>query len=914
MKYNFRKLEQYWQHYWKKNKIFYTKENKKKKFYILNMFPYPSGSGLHIGHCLCYIASDIYARYLRGKGFNVLNPMGFDSFGLPTEQYAIQTGKHPHDITYENEKKYQNQINSIGISFDWNRKLSTSNPNYYRWTQWMFIKLFNSWYDKNDCKAKSIKILINEFNKQGNISINANSSYKEKFDSKFWIKCSYNKKEKILHNYRLAYLCNSLVNWCPELNTVLSNEEIKNGKSIRGDYPIYKKTMLQWHIRISAYADRLIRGLNYINCSESLKKAQINWIGKSISYSIMLEIVYTNNKNSKLECIIDYPEFIFGITFIVLSIDHPILYKISHINNKKNVFNYINKTIGKKNKENISAVFTGNYVIHPFTKIRIPIYISDFFYFNNGKRSLAIISEQNEICKKFSKKLKIKTIPIISIDKKLINSYSLNGLNIKEARLQSLKMLKKIGQNKINYKIRDAIFSRQRYWGEPIPIYFKNNIPKPIPLEKLPLILPKIKNNYSLNTKIDNWAWHEKKMKVVSNKLIDNKKIFPIETDTMPSWAGSSWYFLRYMDVNNNNFFLDSKKENYWKNVDLYIGGSEHSTGHLIYSRFWNKFLKDICCIKKEEPFIKIINQGMILCYSACILKVIGKNIFVSYGLKNKSNFFSFQNVYVDVSFIKNNNILDICKLKKNKSEFKNSIFVLEKGNFLCKRKLEKMSKSKYNIVNPEFIIEKYGADVFRIYEMFLGPITQSKLWDEKKINGISNFIKKFWNLFHNNGVFTVVDKKPTYDEFSILHETIKNINKKMNLLSFNTCISSFMIIVNKLSIFKCNKKKILVPLLKLISPFSPHIAEELWKKLGYKKSIIYSNIPNFNKKYIPKNIKYLVMLNGIFKFVMMFNCNITLEEIKMKALKNPKTKSILKEQSIKKIMIIKKKIINILF
>ncbi|WP_185862056.1 leucine--tRNA ligase [Blattabacterium cuenoti] len=930
MEYNFREIEKRWQTYWKKNNIFHTKENKKQKYYILNMFPYPSGSGLHVGHCLGYITSDIYTRYKRAKGYNVLNPIGFDSFGLPAEQYAIQTGKHPNDTTRENSKKYKNQMKKIGLSFDWSREFCTSNPTYYRWTQWMFVQIFNSWYDKDCEKAKSIDILIEEFNKNGNYCIHASTSYKDKFDSKTWKKLSCYEKKSILLDYRLAYLCNNIVNWCPDLNTVLANDEIKNGKSQRGGYPVYKKKMLQWHIRISAYAERLVEGLKLIECSKFLKKLQINWIGKSMGATILLEIVYPINKIKKIELFISRPEMIFGMTFIILSTDHPLIDKISISPHKKNVLEYLSQDFSayEKNTKNISGIFTGNYVFHPFIKNKkIPIYISNFFTVDHQTKSMIGIPGNEKKSKKFSQKFGLEIITVLKKISKnneiCINSEFLNNLNRKQAKEKVIQIFitKKIGKEQTSYKIRDAIFSRQRYWGEPIPIYFKNKIPKTIPNDKLPIILPKIDNYHPINGKspldrVKNWAWDEKNMKIVSNKLIDYKHVFPIETNTMPSWAGSSWYFLRYMDVHNHEFFLNKKKENYWKNVNLYIGGSEHSTGHLIYARFWHKFLKDRGWITTEEPFQKILNQGMILSYSATILKVIGKNIFVSSGLKDhKNEHFSFQEIYIDLFFIKKNNQLDIEKFKKYKQEFSNATFLLEKDVFFCKRKLEKMSKSKYNVINPDDISEKYGADIFRLYEISLGPITQSKPWDDEKINGVKNFMNKFWRLFHKNGEFKISEITPTFQELHILHHTIKKIQDKMQSFSCNTCISTFMIIVNKLTMLKCNKRKILEILVQLIAPFAPHIAEELWYKLGKRKSIIYYSIPAFNPKYMIENkITYPIMFNGKFKFLEKFDSSIEIEKIKNNILNHPKTKFFLKEKILKKIIIIPKKIINILF
>ncbi|WP_185864384.1 class I tRNA ligase family protein [Blattabacterium cuenoti] len=932
MEYNYQEIEKRWQIYWKKNNIFRTKEKKKLKYYILNMFPYPSGAGLHIGHCLGYITSDIYARYKRSQGYNVLNPIGFDSFGLPAEQYAIQTNKHPFETTSQNIKKYKNQINNLGISFDWSRKICTSDPNYYHWTQWMFIQIYNSWYDKDSEKAKSINLLIKEFQKNGNFYVNASTSFEKKFSSNIWNQLSVLEKESILLKYRLAYLSKSVVNWCPDLGTVLANDEIENGRSQRGGFPVQRKKMKQWHLRISAYANRLLKGLKYIECSDSLKNLQSNWIGELTGAFVVFDIVYPiyskNNKIiKKIKSFIHHPEYIFGMSFVVLSSEHPLSKEIAIPSDQKKVLNFIQKT---KNK-NISGIFTGNYVFHPFiTDQKIPIFISDYFSFDNQIESIIGIPCNDKKSEKFANEFGINFIQVNFCKKSqkiFFNSGFLNGLNSnKEAKKKVIAKLieKKIGNKITTYKIRDAIFSRQRYWGEPIPIYFKNKIPYAIPIEKLPIILPKIENFHPSDGKsplirAKKWAWDEKNMKIVSSINIDDKKnIFPIETDTMPSWAGSSWYYLRYMDPHNTKFFLSKEKENFWKKVDLYIGGYEHGTGHLIYSRFWHKFLKDRGWINTEEPFKKVLNQGMILNYSYKILKVIDKNIFISYGLKNKEIFrsYSYQEIYVKTNLINKKNELDINLFKKTYPSFYDSYFYLENGVFICKNKLEKMSKSKYNVVNPDHISKKYGVDIFRLYEIFLGPVTQSKCWDDKKINGIKNFINKFWNLFHKNGVFQVSEIYPSSKEYYILHHTINSIHEKMKYFSLNTIISSFMIIVNQLTIMKCNKRKILEPLVKLIAPFAPHITEEIWNKLGKKKSIIYSKIPMSNIKYLNKKdkVKYPIMFNNKLKFVESFDKNISIKEIKNYIFNHYKTKLFLKKKTIKKFIIIPNKIINILF
>jgi leucyl-tRNA synthetase len=890
--YNFKKIENYWQIFWIKNKIFKIDKNlKKKKYFILNMFPYPSGSGLHVGHPLGYIASDIYAKYKKFKGYNVLNPIGFDSFGLPTEQYAINTGQHPYITTKKNIKKYQKQLNKLGLSLNWERKFYTSDPNYYKWTQWIFIQLFHSWYDTKNKKARPIKDLISIFEKKGNIFS------KKNFSSKEWKNFNFKKKEKILLNFRLAYLCKKEINWCPKLGTVLANDEIKNGISERGGYPILKKKMIQWHIRITVYSDRLLNGLKKINCSNSLKKSQINWIGKCKGINILFKI-----NNIKIKIFTNHPDKIFGITFLII--------KHNSILIKKNINFFYKKKI--KN-------FTGEYAIHPFTKKKIPIYISNHFSCKYNKGITLGIPNKNKKHYKFAKKFNIKIINIINKKKKYINSFFLNGLNKKQAIKMSIKNItkKKMGNKKVNFNLKDAVFSRQRYWGEPIPIYFKKNIPITIPENKLPLLLPKVKKNFFLKSKknhlkkIKYWAWNEKKKKIVSKKFINNKKIFPIEINTMPGWAGSSWYFLRYMDPNNKKFFIENNKEKYWKNIDLYIGGIEHATGHLIYARFYHKFFKDRGWISTEEPFKKILNQGMILGNSAFIARDKKNKNFISFTLiKNKKR---IQELPIDIKIIKNHNEVIINKFKKkynNKSKI-----ILDKKKFFCKRKLEKMSKSKKNVINPDKICFKYGADTFRLYEMFIGPFKETKIWNTKNIIGIFNFLKKIWKLFHIKGYFYVEDTLPSKKELKIINFLIKKIKNDINNYSFNTSISFFMISINKLYKLKCIKRKILEPLIILLSLYAPHISEELWYLLGRKKSIYFYNLPNFKSKYLKKkNIKYPVTFNGKKRFQINFFYKKSIKEMK-KIIKNyNKTKFFLRKKKIKKIIIIKNKIINIVF
>lgn len=929
MNYDFNKIEKYWQKYWDKHNIFKSKiDNNKKKFYILNMFPYPSGEGLHIGHLLGYIAADIYARYKMSKGYNILNPIGFDSFGLPAEQYAIDTGDHPKNSISKNIKKYKKQLKNIGLSLNWNREILTSDPFYYRWTQWIFIKLFNSWYDLNYDKARPISDLIKIFSKKGSLN---NLYFHENFSPKEWNNFTYSKKEKILQNYRLAFKSKSNVNWCPNLNTVLANDEIKNGRSKRGGYIVCQKKITQWNLRITAYAERLLNGLKNLDWPKSIKNCQINWIGKTSGLLIFLKTI----NGIIIKTFIKNPENIFGVTYIVLSTSNTLLYKLifnEYYSSK--IKNYILKEKKSLYTNNIYGEFTGNYAIHPFTKKKIPIYISNYiktlYDFNNDDVAIMCIPSINIKDNFFAKKFGLKFIEIFYLKKdcknneikKLKNSYFINNLNTDEA---SELVIKKVIKNNIGkkfsfFRLKDAVFSRQRYWGEPIPIYYKNGIPNIIPENKLPLLLPLI-NNYQ--SKIEgepplinsnNWAWDEINNKIVSNKLIDNKKIFPIETSTMPSWAGSSWYFIRYMDPKNSKKFISKKNENYWRNVDLYIGGAEHTTGHLIYSRFFNKFLKDIGYINEEEPFKKLINQGMMLNYSAIIKKDINVNKLISYS-KNIIENNNIQELYVDINLIKIQNELDICKFRNWRKEFKNIEIILDKGKFICMRKLEKMSKSKYNVINPDNICKKYGSDTLRLYEMFLGPINQSKIWDINKISGVFNFLRKFWSLFHIKNNFYIENIDPLKCELKILHKTIKNVIEDIENFSFNTSVSSFMILTNELIKFKCKKRSILEPFVILMSPFTPHISECIWKKLGHKKSIIFEKMPQYELKYIKKEniVEYLIMFNGKFKFKKSFDLKTTIEDIKTIILNHIKIKKYLNNLNLKKIIVIPNKVINII-
>lgn len=932
MLYKFKVIEKYWQKYWKKYMIFKTVINKKKqKLYVLDMFPYPSGEGLHVGHLLGYIASDIYTRYKRHEGYNVLHPMGFDSFGLPAEQHAIQTGKHPKNTIIKNIIKYKKQLDNIGLSFDWSREIKTNDPNYYKWTQWIFIKLFNSWYDKDKNKARNISILIEIFSNNGNYNI------KEKtdiiFSKKEWNQYNIHEKEKVLQKYRLAFKFESNVNWCPDLGTVLSNDEIKNGKSKRGGHSIFQKKIKQWHIRIKPYSDRLLMGLKNIDSNKSFKDSQKEWIGKKFGMCIYFKIF--NEKNNKIISIFTTkPYTIFGTTFIALSTEHELINQLIKLDYKNKVNIYINNNkIFNNDKEtkysldNISGVFTGLYCLHPFTNNKIPIYISNYVLSHFGTGAIMGVPSHNNKDYILSKKLEIKTLKILktcNINHKktdiLINSFFLNGLNIENANKIIIEKIKKneYGIEAYKYKIKNIVFSRQRYWGEPIPIYYKKGIPYNIPEKCLPLLLPNTKdflptkNIYT--TPLSNnkyWAWDEKNEKVVSKNMIDEVSIFPIEINTMPGLAGSSWYFLRYMDPNNNKYFISSESENYWKNVDLYIGGSEHYNGHILYARFIYMFLKDNNLVSMKEPFKKIINQGIILSNSSLIYRDIDNGKIISYGNHKGKN---IQEIHIDINLIKNDNEVDIEKLKNWRPDFKNISIMLDNTKLLCKRHIEKMSKSKFNIINPDKICYKYGADTLRLYQMFLGPINKSKYWDEKGIIGVHNFLKKLLGLFYLNNNFFVTNVLPSNFEMKILHKTIKKVRNDIEKFSYNTAISSFMIFVNNLKKLKCQKRKILEPLVILLSPFVPHICEHIWKKLGYKKSICFENMPEYNNNYlIEDSVEYIVMFNGKFRFKVYFDANINKNEINKKILTYKETIKFLNGKSVKNIIVVLNKMINIL-
>ena len=935
MQYNFIEIEKKWQKFWKENQTFKTEiNNKSPKFYVLDMFPYPSGAGLHVGHPLGYIASDIYARYKRHMGFNVLHPQGYDSFGLPTEQYAILTGQHPIKTTETNINRYREQLDRMGFSFDWSRELKTSDASYYKWTQWIFILLFDSFYDTKKNKAESIEKLISKFEIQGNYNSDA---FCDKatlaFDSKKWFCFSEDEKQKILLKYRLAFLSNIEVNWCDELGTVLANDEIINGVSERGGFSVRKKKMKQWSMRIGAYAERLLEGLETIDWPDSLKEIQRNWIGKSIGASVFFQI---ENCDEKIEIFTTRPDTIFGVTFMTLAPEHDLVKKLTKSEMNDAVLDYIQSSSLKSQRDrmsdvrSISGVFTGSFVLHPFTNEKIPIWISEYVLGDYGTGAVMAVPSGDQRDYDFAKYFDIKIINIfkgIDLFEKaytekgsvlLKNSQFLNEMNFHEASLRIIHELEAInsGAGTISYKLRDAIFSRQRYWGEPIPIYFKKNTPKALELIDLPLVLPEVENylptkegHPPLGNALE-WAWDTKKRAVVSKDKIDEKIIFPLELNTMPGWAGSSWYFNRYMDSKNEDFFVGKEALDYWKDVDLYVGGSEHATGHLLYSRFWQKFLFDHSLVSKDEYAKKLINQGMILGSSAFVYRKKGSNEYISKNLINGSE---VEPIRVDISLVNSNNEINLEDLRSWIPNFKDAVFVLEGGKYIVGRELEKMSKSKYNIINPDNICDEFGADTLRMYEMFLGPIEQTKPWSTSGISGVHSFLKKMWRLYHPENNFSVSDQSASKNSFKSLNKTIKKVTEDIEKFSFNTCVSSFMICVNELTAQKCNSREILSPLVVLLSPFAPHFCEEIWNLLGNSTNISSEKFPICEESYLIESSKnYPISFNGKMKFMKELSIDLTIEEIEKNIIEDERIISYLKGKSPSKIIIVKGKIINI--
>jgi leucyl-tRNA synthetase len=952
MKYNPNEIEAKWQKYWAEHKTFAAKnDSDKPKHYVLDMFPYPSGAGLHVGHPLGYIASDVYSRYKRHQGFNVLHPMGYDSFGLPAEQYAIQTGQRPEDTTSVNidggvdkEGKviagYRKQLDKIGFSFDWDREVRTSNPDYYKHTQWIFIQLFNSWYNKNTDKAEDISTLVSVFSTEGNANVNAVCDDNiEAFSATEWNAFAKEQQEKVLLQYRLTYLAETEVNWCPGLGTVLANDEIVNGVSERGGYPVIRKKMTQWSMRISAYAERLLQGLNDIDWSESIKESQRNWIGKSVGASVDFRL---QNSESSISVFTTRPDTIFGVTFMTLAPEHELVAQITTAEQKAAVEAYIEKTAKRSERERmadvktISGVFTGAYAEHPFTKEPIPVWIGDYVLAGYGTGAVMAVpcgDERDYAFANFFKGQKgmqeIKNIfANVDISKEafgskdnveIANSDFLNGLNYKEATKKIIEELEKInqGKGKINYRLRDAVFSRQRYWGEPFPVYYVNGLPQMIDAQHLPIILPEVEKYLPTEDGLPPlgnatvWAWDSIQNSVVSTQLIDNVKIFPLELNTMPGWAGSSWYWMRYMDAHNENEFASKEALKYWESVDLYIGGSEHATGHLLYSRFWNKFLKDKGFAPTEEPFKKLINQGMILGMSAFVYRLEGTNIFVS---KNKINGQNVQPIHTDVSFVNASEELDIEKFKLFREDYKDAEFICEdNGKYIVGREIEKMSKSKYNVVTPDDICNEYGADTLRLYEMFLGPLEQAKPWNTAGISGVFGFLKKLCRLYFDEHTMIVTNDEPTKDNLKSLHKTIKKVAEDIESFSFNTSVSQFMICVNELSTQNCHSRAILEPLAIVISPYAPHIAEELWSLLGNEGSIATVPFPALEEKHLVESDKeYPVSFNGKMRFTMVLPLDLTAAQIEEIVMKDERTIKQLDGKTPNKVIIVPGKIINL--
>ena len=978
MQYNFNEIEAKWQKYWAENQTFKAEnDSDKEKFYVLDMFPYPSGAGLHVGHPLGYIASDIYARYKSHKGFNVLHPQGYDSFGLPAEQYAIQTGQHPAVTTAANIKTYRRQLDQLGFSFDWSREVRTSSPEYYKWTQWIFIQIFNSWYNKDADRAEDIASLISIFNTDGNATVNAVCDDAiEVFSADEWKAFSAVKKQEVLLQYRLTYLADTEVNWCPALGTVLANDEIVNGVSERGGHPVIRKKMTQWSMRISAYAQRLLDGLTKIDWPQPLKDSQTNWIGRSEGASAVFKV---NGHDAVVDVFTTRPDTIFGVSFMTLAPEHELVPKITTVEQKSAVENYILATAKRSERDRmadvktITGAFTGAYAEHPFTKEPVPIWIGDYVLAGYGTGAVMSVPCGDQRDYDFAKHF---NIPIPNIfegvdiseeayadkDKTVIaNSDFLNGLPYKKAVKRAIFELEKLGQGegKINYRLRDAVFSRQRYWGEPFPVYYVDGMPQMIEAEHLPIKLPEVEKYLPTETgepplgNAEVWAWDTATNKVVHNSEINNTTVFPLELNTMPGWAGSSQYFNRYMDPGNNEEIFSQKAINYWQDVDLYIGGSEHATGHLLYSRFWQKFMFDKGLVPKDEFAKKLINQGMITGTSALVYRwnqdYLKNPVFLSYELISKAvkekgfindyskeldkliepltsipggrniaeaNWKHFTPLHADVSLVNSSDELDIEGFKKWRSEYADAEFITdEDGSFKVSREVEKMSKSKYNVVNPDAICEEYGADSLRLYEMFLGPLEQSKPWNTAGITGTHSFLKKLWRQYHTaeNASFMVSEVEPSKESWKTLHKTIKKVEEDIENFSFNTSVSTFMICVNELSAQKCVSRQILEPLAILVSPYAPHIAEELWHKLGHAESISTAPFPKFEGKYLVESSKeYPISFNGKMKFTMELSLDLSKDEIEAAVMANDKTQQQLQGRAPKKVIVVPGKIVNI--
>ena len=920
MEYNHRDIEARWQKYWKDNKIYKAEvDNSRPKFYVLDMFPYPSGAGLHVGHPLGYIASDIYSRFKRLQGFNVLHPMGYDAYGLPAEQYAIQTGQHPEITTHNNIARYRSQLDKIGFCYDWDREIKTCDPEYYKWTQWAFIRMFNSYYDKKLEKALPISDLVSHFEKCGSEGVSAACSKDMSFTASDWSNMSDKEKSDVLMNYRIAYLGNTMVNWCPKLGTVLANDEVSEGVSIRGGYPVEQKLMYQWCLRVSAYAQRLLDGLDTIDWTDSLKETQRNWIGRSEGAEMIFKIA---DSDVELEIFTTRADTVFGVTFMVLAPESAYVDMVTTPDQRKEVDEYIKSIKHKTERERmiekkVTGVFTGAYAINPLTNEKIPVWVSDYVLAGYGTGAIMAVPAHDSRDYAFARHFNLPIIPLIegadvseeSFDAKsgkMINSnngdLNLNGLEVKDAIAATKRYIseKGIGKVKVNYRLRDAIFSRQRYWGEPFPVYYKDGIPHMMDENKLPLLLPEVDKFLPTETgepplgRAKNWQTEEG---------------YPIELCTMPGFAGSSAYYLRYMDPHNDNALVSEEADKYWRNVDLYIGGTEHATGHLIYSRFWNKFLYDLGIVCEEEPFKKLINQGMIQGRSNFVYRIKDTNKFVSYNLKKD---YDVTPIHVDVNIV-SNDVLDIDAFRNWRPEFNDAEFILEDGKYICGYAVEKMSKSMFNVVNPDDIVERYGADTLRLYEMFLGPLEQSKPWDTNGIDGVNRFLKKLWGLFYKGDNMVVIDEQPSREELKSIHKLIKKVTYDIENFSFNTSISAFMICVNELNQLKSHNREVLMQYITLLAPFAPHISEELWHVLGNEGTVCDAKWPVHNDEYLKEDkVTYAVSFNGKARYNIEVSADMPQKDVEEKALSHELAQKWIDGKTIRKIIVVPRKIVNI--
>ena len=949
MEYNFREIEKRWQSQWVKDNTYHvTEDTSKEKFYVLNMFPYPSGAGLHVGHPLGYIASDIYARYKRLKGFNVLNPMGYDAYGLPAEQYAIQTGQHPEVTTVANIARYRQQLDNIGFSFDWDREIRTCDPKYYHWTQWAFEKMFGSFFCKKCQKAQPIEKLIEHFEEKGSEGTeNIAQNEQLDFTAEEWKAYDDVKKQQVLMNYRIAYLGETMVNWCAGLGTVLANDEVVNGVSERGGFPVVQRKMQQWCLRTSAYSQRLLDGLETVDWSDSIKETQRNWIGRSEGTEMQFKVA---GQDFDFTIFTTRADTIFGVTFMVLAPESELVEKLTTPEQKAAVDEYLayvkkRTELDRMANHSVTGVFSGSYAVNPFTGENIPVWISEYVLAGYGTGAIMAVPAHDSRDYAFAKHFNLPIIPLIegadvseeSFDakegtvtnspaegKQTLDGFSLNGLSVKEAIAATKKFVteKGMGRVKVNYRLRDAIFSRQRYWGEPFPVYYKDGMPQMIPEECLPLELPEIETYKPTETgepplgRAKKWAWDVEKKEVVDKSLVDNKTVFPLELNTMPGFAGSSAYYLRYMDPKDDNSLVSKEADEYWQNVDLYVGGCEHATGHLIYSRFWNKFLFDLGVSCKEEPFQKLVNQGMIQGRSNFVYRINSDDhskapVFVSAGLKKD---YDVTPIHVDVNIV-SADVLDIDAFKAWRPEYQNAEFILEDGKYVCGWAVEKMSKSMFNVVNPDMIVEKYGADTLRLYEMFLGPVEASKPWDTNGIDGCFRFLKKFWNLFYENrtDTFLPCEEKPSAESLKSLHKLIKKVTEDIEKFSYNTSISAFMIAVGELQQQKCRSKEVLEQLVVLIAPFAPHIAEELWHTLGHTTTVCDAAWPAFDEKYLVESeMQLTISFNGKARFQKKFPADATNDAIQAAVLEDEQSQKYIGDKKVVKVIVVPKKIVNV--